>query len=221
MIDVITATQDDDLMKDLSACLDNCKDCNLVVHLKQFMQKYGDEEGKLNSMTVDKYVGHSINTILINGNFIYLTIDTQRDLLPLNKIKSMWHTLIERGHKRYMAGEDNDYALIIDLIGQQENDVMAYSISFLNPIFLTLDDGKMEIAFAMNDMRFEVAEIDLVRIDDEIRYELEVERTNGGYGVHNNQNDDLLNNDDILSNEEILSSYNNNEDDDDEDDYLE
>lgn len=219
MIDVITATNDDDLMRELSACLDNCKDCNLVVQLKQFMQKYGDEEGSLNSMVVDKYVGTSTNTILINGNYIYLTIDTHRDLLPLNKIKSLWQNLIERGHKRYMSGEDNDYALIIDLIGHEDNDIMAYSISFLNPIFLNLADGKLEMAFAMNDMRFEVAQVDLVSIDDEVRYELEVERTEGGYNVHNyDLEDDLLSNDDILSNEDVLTSYDKNKDEDDEDD---
>lgn len=199
-------------MSELKECLVKCTECSVVVSLKQFSERL---DGGLNQIDINKEAYPVKSKININGEYIYLELSCGEDIINLKKIRKYWQTYNERGHARYMEGKANDYAVLIDLAKIEEKEGMAFLISFINPIFMGIDsdDKTLEMAIPLNSMRFEKSQIDVYAIDEEIKYEVEVEGLErlktepDEYGEKEefDENDFVLSNDDVISNEDLLN----------------
>lgn len=197
-------------MSELKECIVKCSKCSSLVTLKQFMQY---PHGGFSQLEVDKEVVTTQNKICINGQYIYLNMFGEEGDIGLKRIKGLWKTWIERGHARYMDGQGNDYALIIDLVCPDEQAGKAYTISFINPVFMGTESDSLEMAFPLDGMQYEVVEVDYLEIENELEYEEEVKETTakrlyldevGGNNAFS-ENDGIISNDDILSNEDLLT----------------
>lgn len=213
MIKVIDNIDNSVAMKELSECLVKCANCTVVVSLKQFSERL---DGGLNQIDINKESYSVTSKVNINGDYIYLELSCGENIVNLKKIRKYWQSWNERGHKRYMEGKGNDYALLIDLAKIEESEGMAYMLSFVNPVFMGIDSDEktLEMAIPIDGMRFEKSQVDIYSIDEEIKYEVEIEGLEklktepDEYGNMDNsfsENDDVISNDDILSNEDILN----------------
>lgn len=182
-------------LTDFESCLNKCSSCDCLVTLKKFIQV---PNGEFNQLEIDKHIIPTKNSIKINNNYIYLTLNPVQDFIYLKKIKSLWEQYLDRGTENFMQNKGNDFAFLLDLVTQDIENHLAYVLSFINPIFMAFDDETLEIAFTMDCMRYEIAEIDYAYLQGEIDYEVELEKDTDNY-KNNNDNDYE---EDVISNEE-------------------
>ena len=153
----------------LKEVLNKCQKSDCVSTLKKFLQR---SDGNLNKMDLQQKVLNSISaTIYINNNLIYVTLNTD-SAADLKGVKAMWKTMLQRGTECTLNGEANDYALVIDLIRQELENNTVYTLSFIQPVFISLENDSIMLVFESDNMFFGKEALTL----DEIEYTEAIER---------------------------------------------
>jgi hypothetical protein len=196
-------------LEEFTKCLEQCRDCDCLVTIYQVLQ-HKDERV---STVVEQITVNTNNLINISGDYVYLTL-MSADNINLQRIKSMFRTVLERNTTRFTNGKAGDYELTFDLIKQDEMEYMAYRISFIMPAFLTDDSGKLTVMFKKDCVVYSEDSIDYSAVQDEIDYLDEIDRIesekNDGVTSEEETNDDFEETEtpDVLSNDEYIYGVN-------------
>lgn len=196
-------------LEEFTKCLEQCRDCDCLVTIHQVLQ-HKDESV---STVVEQITVNTNNLINISGDYVYLTL-MSADNINLQRIKSMFRTVLERNTTRFTSGKAGDYELTFDLIKQDKMEYMAYRISFIMPAFLTDDSGKLTVMFKKDCVVYSEDSIDYSAVQDEIDYLDEIDRIesekNDGVTSEEETNDDFEETEtpDVLSNDEYIYGVN-------------
>lgn len=174
MMTNITDAEEKSRLDELSECIDKCRQCGCVAMLKKFLRR---SDGTMNQYDVKQEVCENMKSIVyINENFIYLTLQTD-DIVHIQRIKSMWTAMLQRSTEARLQGRTNDFALVIDVIHQELENSLVYTLSFIQPVFVSAEDNSITLAFTVDNMCFGKETLTL----EEIEYEtmLENERLKG------------------------------------------
>lgn len=170
--DMMTNLKDADnqvTLDELKEVLNKCQKSDCVSTLKKFLQR---ADGSLNQMDLQQKVLNGISAaIYLNDDFIYVTINAD-SAADLKSIKAMWETMLQRGTECTLKGETNDYALVVDLIHQELENNTVYTLSFVQPVFASLEDDSVMLAFGFDNIFFGKETLTL----DEIEYTEETEK---------------------------------------------
>lgn len=192
-------------LDELTRCLEKCRDCSCLATIHQISQHNDD----VATMVVEQVSVTTNNLINISGDYVYLTLMAENSL-DLQQIKSMFKTVLERNTTRFTSGKAGDYELTIDLIQNDEFESMVWRISFLSPVFMTDDNGRLMIMFTKNCAVFSEDSIDFTEVSNEVEYLEELDRENEEskitemYEEDTEDTEDTEENDDILSNDEYV-----------------
>lgn len=174
MMTNITDAEEKSRLDELSECIDKCRQCGCVTMLKKFLRR---SDGTMNHYDVKQEVCENMKSIVyINENFIYLTLQTD-DIVHIQRIKSMWTAMLQRSTEARLQGRANDFALVIDVVHQELENSLVYTLSFIQPVFVSAEDNSITLTFTVDNMCFGKETITL----DEIEYEkmIENERLKG------------------------------------------
>lgn len=156
-------------LDEFAEVLDKCRECDCISTLKSFIKR---SDGEFNHMDLQQNVSINVtSTVLINDKFIYVTLNSS-NMADLRQIKEMWQTVLQRGTKKALAGKANDYVLVIDLVKQELEKNLVYTLSFMQPVFISTDGDSVILVFEMDNMFFGKDTVTL----DEIEYEEELDR---------------------------------------------
>ena len=191
----------------LEECIEQCQQvCNVLASVNQIITDYS---GNTSVQEVTAVTFECEPKVYINDNKFYVRI-TSYNTVDINKIYSAWETVLERGTSKYLAGDNNDYYMKLDLVKQDIENNLSYIMSFVLPMFIGQEDGGLLLVFDLTNMRFSKNTVDFVAVNDEIDYEHEIEKQESKKLEVDNGKDDYDENDDIISNDDLL----------DNDDYL-
>lgn len=192
------------LVSELGECIARLHNCSILVAVKQIRETYTGEITDVNVIELgfdNVSCSFEINDEDDKEKIINLYLVTP-DPLDINKIKSAWHTALERNTKRVLNNENGDYFFTIELVKEVEEENIAYMMSYTSPKWVCTDDDRLMLVFSIDNMRFEKAKVDYVAINDEVEYAEEVER----HALEREQQNDEDNgeNEDILSNDKFI-----------------
>lgn len=174
MMTNITDAEEKSKLDELSECISKCRQCGCVAMLKKFLRR---SNGTINQYDIKQAVCENLKSIVyINENFIYLTLQTD-DMVQIQRIKSMWTAMLQRSTEARLQGRANDFALVIDVVHQELENSLVYTLSFIQPVFVLAEDNSITLAFTVDNMCFGKETITL----EEIEYDkmLENERLKG------------------------------------------
>ena len=189
------------LLKELDECLTECRISNVLVSIIQFQMT---KEGELSENTIEMEL-FSDTTCVIDiddKNSIFTLFLKRDDVLDYSKIRGMCQTVRERNTKRFLNNENGDYALSIELVKEKIEESTVCHISFLFPLWISEDDGRLMVVFSSKNVHFGVDKIDYVAVNDEVDYAEEVERH--ALGRENDGKDDFDEQNDIISNGDYI-----------------
>lgn len=189
------------LLKELDECLTECRISNVLVSIIQFQMT---KEGELSENTIEMEL-FSDTTCVIDiddKNSIFTLFLKRDDVLDYGKIRGMCQTVRERNTKRFLNNENGDYTLSIELVKEKIEESTVCHISFLFPLWISEDDGRLMVVFSSKNVHFGVDKIDYVAVNDEVDYAEEVERH--ALGRENDGKDDFDEQNDIISNGDYI-----------------
>lgn len=147
----------------LKECIEKCRKCNGVATIRQIAKT---DKNKYNQLDIEQYVFSADCTIHINDGLVYVQLTTGENG-SLQHVRQMHNIVRKRGTDKYLAGEENDYFLIIDLFKEDETLSIYYTFSLFQPQFFSMEHNTMEVVLPMERMHFFKEQLDR----DEIEYE--------------------------------------------------
>ncbi len=181
MENILNANTQDSL-DELSEVLDKCRECDCIATLKSFIER---SDGKLNHTDIQQSVGINVtSTVYINDKFMYVMLRSS-DMTDLMRIKEMWGLMLQRGTKNALSGKPNDYTVVIDLVKQELEKSCVYTLSFMQPVFVSAESDTLTLAFEVNNMFFGKDTVTL----DEIEYAEELDRDRYEDSDYENESD--------------------------------
>lgn len=212
--EVNNMANNDLLIEELGECLEQCRNCSCLATVKQITRT---ADGNTSLINISETEFEAVTSVAINNNRFYLRINTP-EALELKKVLAYRDTVNERGTQLFLQGRANDYILVIDLTKAIESQNVVYIMSYIEPMFITIEDGGLYAVYDFDNMHFSKDNVDFVDVLNEIEYAEEVERfarereeaKQGDY----NENDEYIGNEDILSNDTDINA------DDDDEDYI-
>ena len=166
MISIAHVTDEDEL-ENLKTVLSKTSQCDAIATLKQMLER---NDGTFNQQEIENVVvSPAKNLIYINerDGLAYLTISSS-DTPQLKKVGYLWETMIKRGDLNYQKGKLNDYVVTVDLIAAELEKERVYTLSFLNPIFRSDEDGSLQLVFKLSNIFYGIEHVTV----DEIEYGL-------------------------------------------------
>lgn len=161
------ATQE--MLDELSEVLDKCKSCDCLATLKKFIPR---SDGELNHVDSEQSLCEYVQSLVyLNNGYVYVSLKSG-STAELNRIKSLWEITLQRGTQKTLENQDNDYALVIDLIKQELESSLVYTLSFIQPVFMAFEDGSLFMVFETDNMFFGKETVTLA----EIEYAEEIEK---------------------------------------------
>lgn len=202
MFTIIEANDNDLLLQELEECLTNCRHSKCLATVKQVMTTTDGNTSLTNISETQFDVVASVN---INNNKFYIRIETNEPV-EIKKVLAYRDTVNERGTQKFLQGQSNDYIHVIDLIKEKEQENLVYIMSFVSPLFMSIEDGGLYAVYDFDNMHFSKDEVDFVDVLNEIEYAEEIERfaeEREGYTEQEyDENDDYINNDELLSSDD-------------------
>ena len=151
-------------LKILKECIEKCKKCDCVARITQMVKTNANDYRQLD---IEQFVFSAQTTVHINDGLVYVQLMTN-DNSNFQHVRQMHSIVRKRGTDKYLAGELNDYFLVIDLLKEEEELSLFYEFSLFQPQFFTLEHDTLEIALPIDRMHFFKEQLDR----DEIDYEL-------------------------------------------------
>lgn len=176
---------------ELSEILAKVRNAHAVGTIKQAALK---ENGEYSYIDLQQDVTETRTILQIEGSYFYVTIENIRRN-SVRKMKTMWNTVLQRGTQQFEKGKANDYLFTIDIVHNELEKGLVYSVSAVQPIFVSSDgDTDLKFVFPLDCARCSKDEVSMY----DIEYE-EAIREESGNDVYNFKNEDE---DDEESNEE-------------------
>lgn len=191
----------DILLTELNECLTECRTCNVLVSIRQFQMS---RDGELSEVTISSDLFPDTTCIMDidNTNGLYMLFIQRDDPLDYGKIQSMWQTARERNTKRFLNNTDGDYGLSVELVKEKVQEGTVCHVSFLSPMWISEEQGRLMLVFSIRNVHFGVDEVDYVAVNDDVEYAEEVERH--ALEREQNKDDDFDEQNDILSNDDYI-----------------
>lgn len=160
----------------LKEVLEKCRECDCLVTLRQAVQR---ADGNYNYMDLQQTTCSAACTVYVNENFIYVTISTG-ETAKLQCMTEMWEILLKHGTECMLAGKTNDYLLAVDLIKQELENSLAYTLAFVQPVFARFDNQSLLFAFTLDSLYFSKDTVNLADLEyeEELYKDYETIQTN-------------------------------------------
>ena len=127
-----------------------------------------------------------------------------RNTAELMGIKALFKIFLERATQNALKGEPNDYAMITDFVKQELQHNKVYTLSLIDPIFISMENDDCTLVYDMKDIHFGIEEVTL----DEIEYQEEVDKDRINDIEEKElfvENDEYTDNEDILNNDKYIN----------------
>lgn len=201
IFDFEDAMQEQVLLQELSEVVEQCQESDCIVTLKRFLQK---PDGTLNQMDIQQKVIEGIKCKCYLNKYMTVVISKPHNKAELTSIKSIFQIFMQRVTQNNLKGEPNDYALVIDFVKQELQHNKVYTLSLIDPIFLSMENEDCTLVYEMQDMHFGIEEVTL----DEIEYQEEVDKDRMDDIEEQEkfaENDEYTDNEDILNNDKYIN----------------
>lgn len=163
-------------MKVLKKCLEECMNGQIGVFLEEV--KIRTRDGAiLNTMELSRRMTERAGSIVrITEKYTYLDLEFEyerdSEALAIHNMFSQYTKRCTELLTNLKAGETiNFYTLSFNIVKKAEQDNAAYRITFVNPIFSSLEGSTLKFVFDIDTMDFGIDDVDYEKIKREIEYE--------------------------------------------------
>lgn len=200
IFDFDDAMKEQELLKELGEVIEQCQTSDCIITLKRFLQK---ADGTLNQMDIQQKVIEGVQCKCYLNKYMTIVIKA-RNTAELMGIKALFKIFLERATQNALKGEPNDYAMITDFVKQELQHNKVYTLSLIDPIFISMENDDCTLVYDMKDIHFGIEEVTL----DEIEYQEEVDKDRINDIEEKElfvENDEYTDNEDILNNDKYIN----------------
>lgn len=156
---------------------------NIIGTMKQAVSK---GNGEYNYVDLQQIVGKATCIFQANGDYFYATVQGA-GRATIDRLQSMWNTVLQRGTNRFLENQANDYIFTIDFAKDESEKGFFYCLSAVQPIFMSkAGNNSIMFVFSMNNVRCAKEEASIYDLDYEVAL-----REESGSDVYQFDTDDI------------------------------